>query len=350
MPRFGQNAFTSRLFLDSGESSAFGYDAYSPGLFASQAAARQIALDAGAAGGSKLTTALAIPDGIGDLKPVTLLPSFLITTDSVPDAPDTAGSTNPVITVTGPGVTTPIVSAIDTIGDQDFYKVTLTAGTTYEFGMYSYTGGPNAIGVTDPYMELYGADGTTLVVSADGGASTPYNETNSGFDVLLTYTPTVSGTYYVNARAFSNTPLTPTGDSVGDYQLFVRQQDPNDPDVYHPYYQPTEPLYAIDWGSQVNRVNQSARNPDGNEGTRSTSDNGADPTGNAQGTPVYTSAINIAALAAAQGKDISGKNVITIYFAKQGDIFTSLEDPDQPRPSAGDHRRFATSRTSSSPP
>ena len=90
-------------------------------------------------------------DGIGDLKPPVVLPAFLITTDNVPDAPDTAGSTNPVLTVTGPGVTTPIVSTIDTIGDQDFYKVTLTAGTTYEFGMYNLTGGPNAVGVTDSY-------------------------------------------------------------------------------------------------------------------------------------------------------------------------------------------------------
>lgn len=329
MPKIGQNAFASRLFADAGAAGAFDYDVHSRGLFAAQQAARQVALDAGSAGGAKLTHGLAI-DGIGDLKPPVILPAFLITTDSVPDAPDTAGSTNPAIVVTGPGVTTPIVSSIDTIGDQDFYKVTLTAGTTYEFGMYSFTGGPNAVGVVDPYIELYAADGTTLVVSADGGATTPYNEVNSGFDTLLTFTPTVSGTYFLNARAFSNSPATPTGDSVGDYQLFVREQDPNDPSVYRPYYAPDEILYAIDWGSQVNRINQSSRNPDGNEGTRSTSAGGADPTGNAQGTPVYSTLLDIPALAAAQGKDISGKNVITIYFAKQGDLITSLEDPTSP--------------------
>jgi hypothetical protein len=277
---------------------------------------------------AKLSEGFAI-DGVGDLKPPVVLPAMLITTDNVPNAPDTAGNANPTLTVTGPGVTTPIVSTIDTIGDQDFYKVTLTAGTTYEFGMYSYNGGPNAVGVTDPYLELYAADGSTLVVSADGGANTPYNQANSGFDVLLTYTPTATGTYYVNARAFSNSPATPTGDSVGDYQLFVRQQDPNDPTVYKPYYAPTEPLYALDWGTQVNKVNQSSRNPDGNEGTRSTSANGADPTGNAQGTPVYSTLLDIPALAASQGKDVTGKNVITIYFAKPGDVFAS-NDPTQP--------------------
>src|SRR4028118_915565 len=122
---------------------------------------------------AKLSMGLA-QDGVGDFKASAPVPTFLITTDNVPDAPNTAGNTNPVITVTGPGVTNPIVSTIDTIGDQDFYKVTLTAGTTYEFGMYSYNGGPNAAGVTDPYMELYAADGSTMIVSADGGANTPY--------------------------------------------------------------------------------------------------------------------------------------------------------------------------------
>ena len=38
--------------------------------------------------------------------------------------------------------------------------------------------------------------------------------------------------------------------------LVVREQDPNDPNVYQPYYEPTEPLYAIDWGTQVNKINQ----------------------------------------------------------------------------------------------
>lgn len=276
---------------------------------------------AGAVGtfAAKLTDAFPI-DGVGDLKPP-VAPELLITTDTVPDAPDTTGSTNPVLTVTAPGTTTPVISTIDTIGDQDFYKVTLTAGTAYEFGLYSHLLGPNLVGLTDPYLELYAADGSTLLVSADGGADTLYNQLNSGFDVLLVYTPTTSGTYYLNARAFSNTPLTSTGDSVGDYQLFAREQDLTDPNIYRPYYEPTDPLYAIDWGTQVGKENTTVRNPDGDEGTRST--------GNAQGTPTYSIEVDIAALAAAQGVDITGKNVITIYFARPGDVFVS-NDPTNP--------------------
>jgi hypothetical protein len=266
--------------------------------------------------GWKYATAFAI-DGVGDLKPP-VIPALLITTDNVPDS---SNGSNPVLTVTPAGTTTPIVSTIDTIGDQDYYQVTLTAGVTYEFGLYSYTGGPNAVGLTDPYLELYAADGTTLIVSADGGADTPYNDINSGFDTLLVYTPTATGTYFVNARAFSNSPATNDGDSIGDYQLFARVQDPNDPTIYHPYYPPTSPLYAIDWGTMVDKVNTTARNPDGNEGTRAT--------GNPQGTPTFSNVLDIPALAAAQGVDITGKNVITIYFAQAGDIFVS-NDPTNP--------------------
>jgi serralysin len=188
--------------------------------------------------------------------------------------------------------------------------------------MYAYAGGPSGVPVSDPYIEILTDNGTTEgfeVVSADGGAPSPQNNVNSGLDVLLTFIPTESGTYYINARAFGNAGG-PNGDEVGDYELFVDDVT-NDPNIYRPYYSPEEPLYAIDWGTMVNRVNTTVRNPDGNEGTRDT--------GNAQGTPVYGSALDIPALALAQGKDITGKNVITIYFAREGDVFVS-EDPANP--------------------
>ena len=173
-------------------------------------------------GGGNLTSFL----GEGILRQAPLAPIVIPASgpgDTVPDFADTAGNSNPTLAVTGPGVTTPVISSINAIGDQDYYQVTLTAGVTYEFGLYAYgpvngnPAGPMAMHLTDPLLELYGADGTTLVVSADGGAATTYNNANSGFDVLLTFTPTTTGTYYLNARAFGNSPLTPTGDSIGDY-------------------------------------------------------------------------------------------------------------------------------------
>jgi len=258
---------------------------------------------------SKQTHALQI-DGVGDRVPV-FVPLLVTTTDTVPDDTSSAAT----LTVDGAHV----VSTIDTIGDQDFYAVTLAAGVHYQIGMYGYAGGPSLTPLADAYVEIYDAAGN-LVTSGDGGADTPLNATNSGFDVLLDFIPNVGGTYFVNARAFDNLPADGTdGDLVGDYELFVQIAPPG---AYEPYYEVDEPLYALDWGSQVGKVNQSARNPDGDEGPRDT--------GNAQGTPVFGSALDIAGLAAAQNVDVAGKNVITIYFARAGDVFTSLEDPLSP--------------------
>ncbi|HEY0147816.1 MAG TPA: M10 family metallopeptidase C-terminal domain-containing protein [Allosphingosinicella sp.] len=239
--------------------------------------------------------------------------------------PDEAGNGigvapgNPTITVDdAPGVAT-----LNLPGDQDFFKVTLVAGKTYEIGQFAKTGGPSGVPLADALIEIYDSNGVLLTTADGGGPNTP-----SGLDALLTFEAKATGTYFINFRAFDQVPENGTGgELVGDYEYFVREADEG---AYAPFYDVDSPLYSLDWGSQVNRVNVTVRNPDGNEGTRGTADNGAVPTGNAQGTPVYTSLVDIPALAAAQGKDITGKNVITIYFAKQGDIITSIEDPASP--------------------
>ena len=205
-----------------------------------------------------------IQDGIGDGKTAPFGDGLLlITADDVPDTIQTTKT----LTLNGPS----IISTIDTIGDQDFFKVELVAGKSYEIGDYAYIGGPGGIPLADTYLEIYDAAGN-LVVSADGGASTAYNTANSGFDVLLTFTPQISGTYYINARAFDNAAedgIT-TGDSVGDYELFIRDAAA---DAYKPYYDVDSPLYSLDWGSQVDGT---VRNPDGAESGHTT--------GNAAGT------------------------------------------------------------------
>ncbi|HEY5711884.1 MAG TPA: M10 family metallopeptidase C-terminal domain-containing protein, partial [Allosphingosinicella sp.] len=245
----------------------------------------------------KATTALTIGDFI-PLPPVPP-PPLLITVDEQPGDITTTAT----LTVDAPHT----ISTIDGLGDQDFFKVTLEAGQDYEIGMYGYSAGPNAVPLLDAYIEVYDSAGN-LIVSADGGAPTPANDINSGFDVLLTYTPDVSGTYYINARAFDQDPsnndaVGGPGDGAGDYELFVREALPG---AYQPYYSVDSPLYAIDWGSQVDGT---ARNPDGNEGPRDT--------GNDQGTPDPSPFA------------IAGKNVVTIYFARPGDVFIS-NDPANP--------------------
>ncbi|MEA3054138.1 MAG: serralysin [Sphingomonadales bacterium] len=304
MPKQGYNLMSSRLFADNFSAGTYGYDAGAM-------------LDPRSA--AKLQTAFAI-DGVGDLKPP-LVSGLLVVTPDEAGAGIGVAPGNPTLTV-GAAHT---IGTINTNGDEDFYQVALQAGHTYQIGMYGYAGGPGGAPLQDSYIEVRTADGSPkghLVVSGDGGANTPANAVNSGFDVLLTFTPETSGTYYIDARAFDNNPVDgTTGEGVGDYEVFVQEVDPNDPSVYHPYYDVDSPLYAIDWGTRVNKVHQSVANPDGNEGTR--------PTGNAQGTPNYSDATTLATLAAAQGVNIVGKNVITIYFAKAGDTFVS-NDPTNP--------------------
>ena len=230
-------------------------------------------------------------DGIGS-KPVTLSTALLLTPDTVADDTSTTDS----LTV-GSGS---IVSTIDTIGDQDFFSIDLVAGRTYDIGQYTVVGGPSGVPLSDAFIQLFDAAGN-LVVSADGGGP----NTPSGLDALLTFVPQTSGTYYVSAGAFDQDATNGTkGDGVGDYELFAN--DVTGKPTYTPYYNTDSPLHSIDWGSQVDRT---SRNPDGQEGPRVTGNGftgvGSNPFG------------------------IEGKNVITVYFAKAGDIFIS-EDPASP--------------------
>jgi serralysin len=231
-------------------------------------------------------------DGVGDLKPVTAGNVLILTPDDVPNDI----STTRVVEVNAPS----IVSTINTLGDFDFFKVELVAGRTYDIGQYAMIGGPGGVPLADAYIELYDAAGN-LIVSADGGGP----NTPSGLDALLTFVAPASGTYYINARAYDQDATNGTGgDAVGDYELFVK--DVTGKPTYTPFYSPDSPLHSLDWGSQVDRT---SRNPDGQEGPRVTGNEftgvGANPFG------------------------IVGKNVITVYFAKAGDVFVS-EDPTNP--------------------
>src|SRR5688500_17880592 len=97
----------------------------------------------------KAYAATAFPaDGVGSgLKPGPLGPALVVTTD---DVPDSITASNPAVTVDGAHV----ISTIDTLGDQDFFKVELTAGVPYEIGQYGYVAGPNGVPLADAYIEL----------------------------------------------------------------------------------------------------------------------------------------------------------------------------------------------------
>src|SRR5687768_13818389 len=90
-------------------------------------------------------------------------PALILVGDTQPG--DT--STTDTLTVGAPHV----ISTLETVGDQDFFRVDLEAGQSYEIGQYAYVGGPSAVPLTDAYIEVYDAAGN-LIVSSDGGAPT----------------------------------------------------------------------------------------------------------------------------------------------------------------------------------
>ncbi|HET9640789.1 MAG TPA: M10 family metallopeptidase C-terminal domain-containing protein, partial [Allosphingosinicella sp.] len=295
MPRFGQTNFTSRLFAESETSSAFGYDIYSRGLFASQAAARQIALDTGSAAGSKLTTAF-LPDNYQPVESAWYVPGPTALIDVYTPAPNTTGT----LVVDDPNH---VLAASDTPGDNDWFAVTLTAGETYQFGQYARAGGipgaeGNGIPLADAYLEIYDSAGNLLSIADGGGPNTP-----QGLDALMTFEAPYSGTFYVNATSYDNTG-DGVGDFAGDYEIFAITATGS---TYTTHYDISSPLHSIDWGGVlVNREHVSVRNPDGMEGPRPTGEPAADPAdveGNALGHP--------------------GKNVIYIYFAGEGDLYAN---------------------------
>src|SRR5687768_5353909 len=79
---------------------------------------------------------------------------ILIGDDEVPD--DT--SSTHALTVGAPAT----IGTLETIGDQDYYKVELVAGQTYEIGMYAKYGGPNGVPLLDSYFEIRDAAGNLL--------------------------------------------------------------------------------------------------------------------------------------------------------------------------------------------
>ncbi|HEX9963511.1 MAG TPA: M10 family metallopeptidase C-terminal domain-containing protein, partial [Allosphingosinicella sp.] len=295
MPKFGQNLFTSRRFLDS-DSASFGLDSFTRLAGASNAAIRQMQLALDGAATSFNAGNSGRPDNYEPVESAWDIPGPNALVDGYTAAPNTTGT----LVVDGSHV----LAASDTPGDKDWFKVTLTAGQIYQFGQYARTGGipgveGNGVPLADAYLEIYDSAGNLLSIADGGGPNTP-----SGLDALMTFEATYTGTYYVNATSYDNTG-DGVGDFVGDYEIFAKTATGT---VYSTHYDITNPLHSIDWGGVlVNREHVSVRNPDGMEGPRPTGEPAANPStveGNALGYP--------------------GKNVIYLYFAGEGDVYANV--------------------------
>ena len=96
---------------------------------------------------------------------------------------------------------------LHTPDDTDAIRIHLSAGTSYVISLEGMGSAP----VADTYLRIFESNGDEIAFDDDGGV---------GFDSLLTFTPTVSGTYYIGASSF-------VGGHRGGYEISVNAEARN---------------------------------------------------------------------------------------------------------------------------
>jgi hypothetical protein len=112
------------------------------------------------------------------------------------------GNTSTTYTVpisAGPNGTGSNTGIVHSAADQDWFRVSLRAGELYQFQLNSTSG-------LDPTLALHNSLGTQLAFDDDGGP---------GLNSLLTFRPTTSGTYYLDAGGYST--------STGSYSVVASE-------------------------------------------------------------------------------------------------------------------------------
>ena len=96
-----------------------------------------------------------------------------------------------------------LISEIDPRNDEDWVKVELRKDVAYTFELKGNGSGSGTL--SDPVLTLRDSNGLAFLTNEDGGI---------GLDSRITYTPTLSGNYYLSARSFAS-------GSTGTYTLSV---------------------------------------------------------------------------------------------------------------------------------
>jgi hypothetical protein len=118
-----------------------------------------------------------------------------------------------------------ISGSIETIGDKDWFAITLTAGVTYKFSLTA----PIA-GLGDPMLRLYGVSGVLITSDDDSGP---------GLDSEITYTPTANGVFYLEVL---NSTVAISNTKTGSYTLTAA-------DISSPSYLISTSTPSVDEGS-----------------------------------------------------------------------------------------------------
>jgi hypothetical protein len=123
---------------------------------------------------------------------------------------------------------------LDAAFDRDLYKVELTAGMVYTF---TYNGGVSS--GTDWNDEAGESIGVLTLLNSAGGTVVP---AQVNYETGLTFVAQTSGTYYLQAQAYSNFAGVPGPEMTGGYTIDVREVALADMD----------PLESLHWDSASN--------------------------------------------------------------------------------------------------
>ncbi|MEO5340424.1 MAG: FecR domain-containing protein [Magnetococcus sp. MYC-9] len=113
-----------------------------------------------------------------------------VTTPPPGDAPGDVGSS--ASTTGRVGVGQSVAGSIDSPGDSDWFAISLTADIPYTLQLQGVSGTHGTL--YDPYLVLR---------NGSGGIIADDNDSGTGWDAKILYTPAVSGTYYLDARGFA---------------------------------------------------------------------------------------------------------------------------------------------------
>ena len=144
----------------------------------------------------------------------------LIADDDQAGGPGVVPAGDPPASVATTAVLEPGVvrsAAVETTGDRDWFRMTLEAGVTYTIDLKGSSSGSGTL--VDPFLLLLNGAGTLITANDDGGA---------GSDSRITYTPTTSGTYFAEAKAFDENR---TGSYVLSLAVGSQPEAPRHPDL-----------------------------------------------------------------------------------------------------------------------
>ena len=156
-----------------------------------------------------------------------------------PSTDDFAGSTATLGTVAVGGSRT---GNIETVGDTDWFRISLVAGHTYTFNLSGAATGQGTL--PDPFLRLRDSVGTSLAFNDDNGTN---------LNSRVSFTATTGGTYYLSTGSATTT-------GIGTYTLSAADVTPP-PTITNPIAISTYPVTGVMQIAQGNRDNDDSHLP-----------------------------------------------------------------------------------------